>query len=82
MDQLKINLFSNKYKLSVREKDILTAMVQGQVSAEDIALHFGLSRNTVRIHIKNINSKVGVRSKAAILSEFIRFDNFPVVQVG
>lgn len=65
--------FSNKYGLSKREQDVLTLLVNRIVNAEEISRRLGISQNTVRIHVKNINTKVGVRSKSEILSTFIGF---------
>lgn len=65
--------FSRKYSLSKREQDVLTLLVSRVVNAEHISRHLGISQNTVRIHVKNINTKVGVRSKSEILSTFIGF---------
>ncbi len=65
--------FSRKYHLSKREQDVLILLVSRVVNAEQISRHLGISQNTVRIHVKNINTKVGVRSKSEILSTFIGF---------
>ena len=65
--------FSKKYNLSPREQDVLMLMIERVVNAEDISQKLGISQNTVRIHVKNINSKVGARSKTEILSAFIDF---------
>lgn len=65
--------FSRKHNLSKREQDVLTLLVSRVVNAEQISKHLGISQNTVRIHVKNINTKVGVRSKSEILSAFIGF---------
>lgn len=76
-----ITKFSNEYHLSKREQDVLTLLVNRVVNAEDVSKKLGISQNTVRIHVKNINTKVGVRSKSEILSTFIgflgRFYNIP-----
>ncbi len=68
-----IAAFSRKYNLSPREQDVLQLMIERVVNAEDISKKLGISQNTVRIHVKNINSKVGARSKTEILSAFIDF---------
>jgi DNA-binding CsgD family transcriptional regulator len=65
--------FSKQYNLSPREQDVLQLMIGRVVNAEDISQKLGISQNTVRIHVKNINSKVGARSKTEILSAFILF---------
>jgi DNA-binding CsgD family transcriptional regulator len=68
-----ISAFSKKYNLSPREQDVLQLMIERVVNAEDISQKLGISQNTVRIHVKNINGKVGARSKTEILSAFIDF---------
>ena len=68
-----IAAFSKKYNLSPREMDVLQLMIDRVVNAEDISQKLGISQNTVRIHVKNINNKVGARSKTEILSAFIDF---------
>ena len=65
--------FCRKYSLSKREQDVLTLLVNRIVNAEEISKRLGISQNTVRIHVKNINTKVRVRSKSEILSTFIGF---------
>lgn len=75
IDELKEPLaaFVNKHNLSRREHDVLTLLVHQVVSAENISEHLGISRNTVRIHLKNINTKVGTTSKSELLGKFIEF---------
>jgi DNA-binding NarL/FixJ family response regulator len=75
VDDLKSPLgqFAQTYSLSKRELDVLNLLVQQVVSAEDISDKLGISRNTVRIHLKNINTKVGTNSKSELLGRFIEF---------
>jgi DNA-binding CsgD family transcriptional regulator len=68
-----IREFSKKFKLSQREQDVLRLMIRKIVNAEEISQHLGISQNTVRIHVKNINAKVGAKSKSEILGAFIGF---------
>lgn len=68
-----IREFAKKYKLSPREQDVLKLMIRKVVNAEEISQHLGISQNTVRIHVKNINAKVGAKSKSEILGAFIGF---------
>ncbi len=65
--------FALLHQLSPRERDVLAQLVNKVVSAEDISLKLGISRNTVRIHLKNINTKVGTNSKSELLGRFIEF---------
>ena len=72
-DELKepMESFVAKYGLSKREHDVLGLLINQVVSAEDISEKLGISRNTVRIHLKNINTKVGTNSKSELLGRFI-----------
>ncbi|NRA63155.1 MAG: helix-turn-helix transcriptional regulator [Pseudobacteriovorax sp.] len=70
--QPKINEFSSKHELSRREKDVLEQLVQGNTSGAEISSSLGISPNTVRIHLKNINIRVGVHSKTEALASFLR----------
>ena len=75
LDELKepLQAFVDKFSLSRREHDVLALLVHQVVSAENISEHLGISRNTVRIHLKNINTKVGTTSKSELLGRFIEF---------
>jgi two-component system, NarL family, response regulator len=55
--------------LSVRELDVLNAIVQGQ-SNKQIAYSLGICEDTVKHHVKNILSKLGVadRTQAATVA--------------
>ncbi len=66
-----LETFASLHQLSPRERDVLAQLVNKVVSAEDISKNLGISRNTVRIHLKNINSKVGTNSKSELLGRFI-----------
>lgn len=65
--------FVREYNLSKREQDVLNLLLHRVVSAEDMSEKLGISRNTVRIHLKNLNTKVGVSSKSELLGRFIEF---------
>jgi len=45
-------------KLTDREKEVMTCVIQG-LSNKDIAAHFGISHRTVEIHRSNIMQKTG-----------------------
>ena len=68
-----IALFAKHYKMTNREKDVLEVILKQKVSAEDIAIELGISKNTVRIHLRNINNKLQVNSKSELLGKFIEF---------
>jgi DNA-binding NarL/FixJ family response regulator len=52
----------NKYRLTPRELDIVSAVVAGYANKE-IAQHFRISEDTVKHHLSNIFDKVGVSTR-------------------
>ncbi len=57
--------------LTDRELEVLTAVAQGERSKE-IAYRLGITERTVKAHLSNIYSKLGVDSRAAAVSEAMR----------
>jgi len=57
--------------LTERELQILEAVAQGERSKE-IAYRLGITERTVKAHLSNIYSKLGVDSRAAAVSEAMR----------
>jgi two-component system, NarL family, response regulator LiaR len=55
------------YRLTSREKDILTLMVKGQ-SNNEIAGTLTISPSTVKFHVSNILMKMGVSSRNKAVS--------------
>ncbi len=53
--------------LSEREEEVLQAIARGDRSKE-IALQLGISERTVKAHLANIYSKLGVDSRAAAVA--------------
>ena len=53
---------AGKFGLTAREREIVTAIVDGQ-SNRDIALTYGISEYTVKHHLTRIFDKVGVFSR-------------------
>ena len=51
------------YALTEREREILHKLNSG-MSRGEIAVSFGISQNTVKSHLKNIYSKLGVRTRS------------------
>jgi len=60
--QKKPTLEENKYQLTSREKEILTALSEG-TSYKAIAAQYYISLDTVRSHIKNIYQKMQVHNQ-------------------
>jgi DNA-binding NarL/FixJ family response regulator len=59
-------------RLTPRELEILQRVAAGEASA-DIANDLGLSRHTLRTHIQNVLTKLGVHSKTDAVVAAIRF---------
>jgi DNA-binding NarL/FixJ family response regulator len=57
---------SNHHRLSVRERQILEALVNG-TSTSEIAQESGISGKTVRNHISHMYQKLGVSNRAGLL---------------
>ncbi len=53
---------SASYDLTPRERDVLALLVEGLTNAE-IAGQLGISRSTVKVHVSNTLSKLGVSSR-------------------
>lgn len=63
--------FIDKYDLSPREKEIVELMNSGYSNA-DIAQNLIISISTVKKHVYNIYSKVGVKSRTQLLAQINR----------
>src|ERR671925_1771940 len=59
-------------RLTPREVEILQRVAAGESSA-DIAVRLGMSRHTLRTHIQNVLTKLGVHSKTDAVVAAIRF---------
>jgi NarL family two-component system response regulator LiaR len=59
------------YDLTPRERDVLALLVKGWTNAE-IASRLGVSRSTVKVHVSNILSKLGVSSRGQAIGVAIR----------
>lgn len=58
---------STKFDLTRREAEIMESMAKGD-SASSMATAFGISESTVRTHMKNLYKKLGVHTKAELVS--------------
>ena len=61
----------NAYSLTLREKDILQSLTDGN-SYKMIAANLGITQGTVCTHIKNIYEKLGVHSQAEAVSKTLK----------
>lgn len=66
-----LNVKSNGYSLSEREREILSLLVEG-LSKKQIADKIYLSHHTVDSHIRNIYAKLEVHSRSSAISKAIR----------
>lgn len=55
------------HSLTDRERDVLTALLSGYVTDQEIADHLILSIHTVGNHLANIFQKCGVRYRAELV---------------
>lgn len=58
--------------LTQRETEVLEAMVRGITSNRKLALHLGVSENTIKFHMRHILDKLHLRSRAQAVSYAIR----------
>ncbi|QBI19967.1 LuxR family transcriptional regulator [Egibacter rhizosphaerae] len=73
-------LFVAAHGLSSREQAVLAELVKGATTAETAtALH--ISPHTVRDHVKSLHEKVGVRSRAELISQLYRLHYAPGFEV-
>ncbi|MDP9353559.1 MAG: helix-turn-helix transcriptional regulator, partial [Chloroflexota bacterium] len=54
--------------LTRREREVLSLMVQGLTSDRELAEHLLVSPNTIKYHLKNLFSKLGVSSRAQLIA--------------
>jgi len=63
--------FGADYGLTRKEKEVVQVVVKEGLANEDIAERLNISRNTVKVHLRNIFKKVGVESKTALASRLL-----------
>ena len=56
--------------LTVREKELLRALSKGWTN-EQIATRIGISRNTVKYHLKNLYEKIGASNRAQAVAMYL-----------
>ena len=57
--------------LTARERDVVDEMLKG-LTYKEISFALGISSTTVNDHIKNVYTKLGVRSKSELLAKVLR----------
>lgn len=60
------------FHLTARETDVVLGLIDGHVTARDLARHLGLSESTVQNHIDNISSKTGLAGKSELLVHVVQ----------
>jgi NarL family two-component system response regulator YdfI len=63
--------YQRENKLTTRELEVLQAVAEGSISRK-IAVKLEITERTVKAHLSNIYSKLGVDSRAAAVSEAMR----------
>lgn len=63
---LAVSLMAEDFRLTQREKDVLQLLAQGK-SRSDIAKELIVTPNTIKTHIRNLYSKLGVHSSEELL---------------
>lgn len=64
--------FSEVFSLSARETDVVRLLLNGIVSANEIAQTLQVSPNTINNHLSKIFDKSGAGSKAEVIATFVR----------
>lgn len=59
--------------LTVRERELLAALANGWTNLQ-IAARTGISKNTVKYHLKNLYDKLGVKNRAMAVALFLSQD--------
>lgn len=64
--------------LTARERELLAALAQGWTNLQ-VAARIGISKNTVKYHLKNLYDKIGVKNRAMAVALFMSVprDFFP-----
>ena len=69
-DLLNISKIAREWNLNTREQDILQLLFS-DMSNKEIAHALGLTLNTVKTYIKHLMRKLGVSSRAGIISHIL-----------
>ena len=61
-------------ELTARERELLVALANGWTNLQ-IASRIGISRNTVKYHLKNLYDKLGVSNRAMAVALYMSADH-------
>ena len=64
-----LELYSDKYKLTARERDVLRAIINGKDN-QNIASEMHLALGTVKTHTHNIFKKTNTKTRQELLQKF------------
>lgn len=66
--------FSDKYQLTTRQREVLLQVIENEhMGSAEIAAKLGCSLATVNVHLSNVFSKIGCRSKAETIRMVMAF---------
>jgi two-component system NarL family response regulator len=66
-----MNQLHRPYSLSPREREVLALIGAGKANKE-IASETGMTYNTVKIHVRSVLQKLGVRSRTLAAIQYLR----------
>jgi len=72
--QYLLEVISEKYNISAREKEIIALIAKG-MSNDEIMDELYISSSTVRNHIYNIYKKIGINSRGQLLHMLIETED-------
>ena len=68
--EVKIALFSTKYKLTARETEVISIVLTSKKKLKDIAADLFISPSTLEKHMTNIYVKTGTKNRAELMNLF------------
>lgn len=72
--KLDFDSFAKVHGITRKEIMLVRHIVTEGLSNDDLADKLEISKNTVKVHLRNIFKKVGVESKTALASKFLSFN--------
>ena len=66
-----LDIFCSSYRLTPRESEVVSVLIEGVVRIKDIATRLGLSPNTINNHVNSIFMKTRTTSKSQLLTLFL-----------
>jgi len=72
--RLDYDKFAAEFGITKKELILIRHVVSEGLSNDDLADKLDISKNTVKVHLRNIFKKVGVESKTSLASKFLSFN--------